>query len=179
MAIAQTAISLCNRRVTSVGLYYSVCGIDGIYYRHDAALQQALERIQRQPIVLSSALLTLFSAGFSAQASSQRTRREIYCAAGGRTARRALAPVRPAPGSCFAAADEQSHCATADPGYAARCLPAKPPTRSTQPVTGGSRPKYFGGWPPPPGPILSVFPALIVHSELKSVHPGFPVAFIF
>ena len=32
---------------------------------------------------------------------------------------------------------------------------------------------------PPPGPILSVFPALIVHSELKSVHPGFPVAFIF
>ena len=29
-----------------------------------------------------------------------------------------------------------------------------------------------------PGPILSVFPAL-VHSELKSVHPGFPVAFIF
>ena len=28
------------------------------------------------------------------------------------------------------------------------------------------------------GPILSVFPALIVHSELKSVHPGFPVAFI-
>ena len=30
-----------------------------------------------------------------------------------------------------------------------------------------------------PGPILSVFPARIVHSELKSVHPGFPVAFIF
>ena len=30
-----------------------------------------------------------------------------------------------------------------------------------------------------PGPILSVFPALIVHSELKSVHPGFPVAFTF
>jgi len=30
-----------------------------------------------------------------------------------------------------------------------------------------------------PGPILSVFPAQIVHSELKSVHPGFPVAFIF
>jgi len=29
------------------------------------------------------------------------------------------------------------------------------------------------------GPILSMFPALIVHSELKSVHPGFPVAFIF
>ena len=29
-----------------------------------------------------------------------------------------------------------------------------------------------------PGPILSVFPALIVLSELKSVHPGFPVAFI-
>ena len=29
----------------------------------------------------------------------------------------------------------------------------------------------------PSGPILSVFPALIVHSELKSVHPGFPVAF--
>ena len=29
------------------------------------------------------------------------------------------------------------------------------------------------------GPILSVFPALIVHSELKSVHPRFPVAFIF
>jgi len=28
-------------------------------------------------------------------------------------------------------------------------------------------------------PILSVFPALIVHSELKSMHPGFPVAFIF
>jgi len=28
-------------------------------------------------------------------------------------------------------------------------------------------------------PILSVFPALIAHSELKSVHPGFPVAFIF
>jgi len=28
--------------------------------------------------------------------------------------------------------------------------------------------------------ILSVFPALIVqHSELKSVHPGFPMAFIF
>jgi len=25
-----------------------------------------------------------------------------------------------------------------------------------------------------PAPILSVFPALIVHSELKSVHPGFP-----
>jgi len=31
----------------------------------------------------------------------------------------------------------------------------------------------------PTVPILSVFPALIVHSELKSVHPGFPVAFIF
>jgi len=31
----------------------------------------------------------------------------------------------------------------------------------------------------PAGPILSVFPALIVHSELKSVHPGFSVAFIF
>jgi len=31
----------------------------------------------------------------------------------------------------------------------------------------------------PAGPILSVFPALIVHSELKCVHPGFPVAFIF
>jgi len=30
-----------------------------------------------------------------------------------------------------------------------------------------------------PGPILSVFPALIVHSELKNVHLGFPVAFIF
>ena len=30
-----------------------------------------------------------------------------------------------------------------------------------------------------PAPILSVFSALIVHSELKSVHPGFPVAFIF
>ena len=30
-----------------------------------------------------------------------------------------------------------------------------------------------------PAPILSVFPALSVHSELKSVHPGFPVAFIF
>ena len=29
------------------------------------------------------------------------------------------------------------------------------------------------------GPILSLFFALIVHSELKSVHPGFPVAFIF
>jgi len=29
------------------------------------------------------------------------------------------------------------------------------------------------------GPILSVFFALIAHSELKSVHPGFPVAFIF
>ena len=29
------------------------------------------------------------------------------------------------------------------------------------------------------GPILSVFFALIVHSELKSVHPGFPLAFIF
>jgi len=29
------------------------------------------------------------------------------------------------------------------------------------------------------GHILSVFPALIVYSELKSVHPGFPVAFIF
>jgi len=29
------------------------------------------------------------------------------------------------------------------------------------------------------GPILSVFFALIVHSKLKSVHPGFPVAFIF
>jgi len=29
------------------------------------------------------------------------------------------------------------------------------------------------------GPILSVFPALIVHTELKRVHPGFPVAFIF
>ena len=29
------------------------------------------------------------------------------------------------------------------------------------------------------GPILSVFSALIVHSELKSAHPGFPVAFIF
>jgi len=28
-------------------------------------------------------------------------------------------------------------------------------------------------------PILSVLPALIVHSKLKSVHPGFPVAFIF
>jgi len=25
-----------------------------------------------------------------------------------------------------------------------------------------------------PVPILSVFPALTVHSELKSVHPGFP-----
>ena len=30
-----------------------------------------------------------------------------------------------------------------------------------------------------PGPILSVFPALIVHSALQSVHPGLPVAFIF
>jgi len=30
-----------------------------------------------------------------------------------------------------------------------------------------------------PAPILSVFAALIVHSELRSVHPGFPVAFIF
>ena len=29
-----------------------------------------------------------------------------------------------------------------------------------------------------PVPILSVFPALTVHSELKSVHPGFPVAFL-
>ena len=29
------------------------------------------------------------------------------------------------------------------------------------------------------GPILSVFPALTVHPELQSVHPGFPVAFIF
>ena len=29
------------------------------------------------------------------------------------------------------------------------------------------------------GPILSVFFAPIVYSELKSVHPGFPVAFIF
>jgi len=29
------------------------------------------------------------------------------------------------------------------------------------------------------GPILSVFFVLIVHSELKCVHPGFPVAFIF
>jgi len=28
-------------------------------------------------------------------------------------------------------------------------------------------------------PILSVFPALIMQSELKSAHPGFPVAFIF
>ena len=28
-------------------------------------------------------------------------------------------------------------------------------------------------------PILSVLPALIVHSKLKSVHAGFPVAFIF
>jgi len=34
-------------------------------------------------------------------------------------------------------------------------------------------------WCDSAGPILSVFPALIVHSELKSVHPGFPVAFIF
>ena len=32
------------------------------------------------------------------------------------------------------------------------------------------------GWT---GRILSVFFALIVHSELKSVNPGFPVAFIF
>ena len=31
----------------------------------------------------------------------------------------------------------------------------------------------------PSVPILSVFPALIVHSVLKNVHPGFPVAFIF
>jgi len=29
------------------------------------------------------------------------------------------------------------------------------------------------------GPILSVFSALIVHSELKSMQNGFPVAFIF
>jgi len=35
------------------------------------------------------------------------------------------------------------------------------------------------GTPQKTGPILSVFFALIVHSELKSVHPGFPVAFIF
>jgi len=28
-------------------------------------------------------------------------------------------------------------------------------------------------------PILIVFPALIVHSELKSVHPGFPVALFY
>ena len=28
-------------------------------------------------------------------------------------------------------------------------------------------------------PILSMFPALIVHSDLKSVHPGFPVALFF
>ena len=27
------------------------------------------------------------------------------------------------------------------------------------------------------GPILSVFPALIVHSELKSVHPGFTIRY--
>jgi len=32
---------------------------------------------------------------------------------------------------------------------------------------------------PTPAPILSVFPALIVNSELKSVYPGFPVTFIF
>jgi len=38
-------------------------------------------------------------------------------------------------------------------------------------------PTRRGPWRP--GPILSVFPALIVHSDLKSVHPGFPVAFIF
>jgi len=52
----------------------------------------------------------------------------------------------------------------------------------------GTRPTGPMGWLPPmfvqflllmAGPILSVFPALIVHSELKSVHPGFPVAFIF
>ena len=36
-----------------------------------------------------------------------------------------------------------------------------------------------GDGPITAGPILSVFPALIVHSELKSVRPGFPVAFIF
>jgi len=37
----------------------------------------------------------------------------------------------------------------------------------------------FSCWFREAGPILSVFFALIVHSELKSVHPGFPVAFIF
>jgi len=37
----------------------------------------------------------------------------------------------------------------------------------------------FNAFPGVTVPILSVFPALIVHSELKSVHPEFPVAFIF
>jgi len=47
--------------------------------------------------------------------------------------------------------------------------PPQEPHPATPPRTFGLRPV----------PILSVFPALIVHSELKSVHPGFPVAFIF
>jgi len=44
------------------------------------------------------------------------------------------------------------------------CMPCDARERRSAPLT---------------GPILSVFPALIVHAELKSVHPGFPVAFIF
>ena len=44
------------------------------------------------------------------------------------------------------------------------CMPCDAGERHSAPLT---------------APILSVSPALIVHSELKSVHPGFPVAFIF
>ena len=53
--------------------------------------------------------------------------------------------------------------------------------RSQQQPTAGIRTtKSDCFWPNvPSAPILSVFPALTVHPELKSVHPGFPVAFIF
>jgi len=48
----------------------------------------------------------------------------------------------------------------------------------TRPVQVSSAANYSTERQVQAGPILSVFPALIVHSELESVHPGFPVAFI-
>jgi len=56
-------------------------------------------------------------------------------------------------------------------------MPFLPPNQQRQSTEGTS--SKFAVKQLLAGPILSVFPALIVHSELKSVHPGFPVAFIF
>ena len=78
------------------------------------------------------------------------------------------------------AGSETGRRRTASPAATARLARRRrrcaPPRRGAPapPTPGSPAPE-----PPGPGPILSVFSALIVHSELKSVHPGFPVAFIF